>query len=1297
MKENNPFMNFMNNNNNSNSNGLFGNFNSQSNSLFNNPTSGQTNTSLFGNTSTTNNLFSNNNNGGGTIKFGLFGTNTGNNESNNEKTKESSLFGNNLFSGSNNNNSLFGFNNKDNNNKEENKEENSRTQKDNNFNFSSSFNFQSNVNNNKSTGLFGFQSNINSSSSNTNTLFGQQPDNNNKKDNSNPFNQSSSNMVKNNTNNVFLFNNEKKENENSTENKFNLFEQNTNNTNNNNSGLFSSSKNNFGSLFGNTNFNGDNKNNQENQKSNKATNLFETKKEETQINFGIKNDKGAGLFSSTMGTMGQGLFGDNNSKNNSLFGNNNNNTLFGKNNNNNNEEKPQFGLFNNNTSPEEEKKLNKKEKEEKKIEIANNNLFSSNNNNNYNPFISNNEPNKIGFGFNDNKISTSSNNNFGNIFNSNINNKNEEAKKPKVKTNENKFLFNKEDNDNDNDNDNKNINSIFSSQNKNNEKIYTNEITTNPSLFDNNKNSFFGNAKQNEEKEENNLEIVNDSNDMDLEEENKDETLSSKSDNINNIWISDNEEIIDDDIDINKKIDYKKIEEKSKNIPNNINDLNLLIIPELSEYYFNLKKSIDNNINDNDSNITIELSNKIIEILNKKIEDFNENEEKRNELINIATIYIYFDAFILHNNDINYLMRLRDELFYKYYMPIETVIIMDKKNNEKYGISRNNIESIINNLKNIYFYLTMLDISKAKQKMMELNRLYKDILRKQKLGDKTLIFNDLFLNIEKIIKIYNDIYNLKENINSKQIISSFKMNSIFQDVKETIHNLQRDISINNNIDENIKKIFYECQKICGMFSGDINYIINEYNRSNIHLIILANIFYRFHLSDFIRGLQKCLITYKNDYDKENDIINKYITRIINNCDNNQIEIVQELKGNYPFLLRYHMIEILNQNSFLYQIENQEKYLKSEAFLLFQMLKDSKVPFKYYLNYFLFYPYYEIFSLESGNDINKLPEDPSDELKEEGYRRALDYALIYICFIFNNYNNVEELINEIDEIKNEIIEKIKNYYSNDIIYKINKLCLNKFIEKNIYKYAICYYIDNHKLENEDFLKLQIHEIRKQLCAENDLNYDYSKQFDKIIINFYIKTNHLFNFNKFKEIYDNNKAQITKEYNEYQELLKIIHNKKNNISIDNNVLFLINYIEFLLDMIKYNKDKAEKNNKSNINIMNITKKFYDNCFPLPKCPSFMWYHIIMIIKNVIDDNISLFNNDTFFDIDDNTCEQLFVWDKKLIYDLIKIEKMNNNIINYDEAQKMYENAVTFINDVTQGTYFNQNIFYTSENNY
>ena len=1116
----------------------------------------------------------------------------------------------------------------------------------------------------KTTVLFGSNP-FSSGNNNNNTLFGFNNNNNKETDKKKDEEEENSrrneiNFTNNNNNNNFNFSSsfsmQNKDNNKSTflfssNNTFSAAKDNNNNAgalfgapkNSNNVSLFDAPKNNNnGSLFG------DLKNNNTKTISSGLfdskgnNNMFETKKEETIINIETKTDNGKGLFS------------ENNFKKNNIFAETNNN-----------EGKPKFGLFNNNISNEEHKssslfnsQINKKENIEEKIEINNSsNIFNN---------------------FNNDKNNTSNNkNNFDNIFDSNIKKRDETPKKNIFS--DNKLIFDKKETS-----DNKNIKTLFSMENKNDDNLFNNnEITTNTSIFKNDNNNLI---------KLNNIDNINDMNnmkDMDVEEDAKDETLSTKSDVINNIWISDNEEIIDDDIDANKKIDYKKIEEKSKNIPNNINDLNLLIIPELSEFYFNLMKSADNNICYNSNlNNSICLSNKILEILTQIIDNC-EDEEKKNELINITTIYIYFDAFILHRNDIVYLMRLRDELFYRYYMPIETVINMDKKNNEIYGSSRNNIESIINTLRHIYFYLTMLDISKANQKMMELNRLYKDILRKKLLGDKTFVFNDLFLNIEKIIKIYNDIFNLKENFNSKQLISSFNMNSIFQDVKETIFNLQTDISINNNNDENIKKIFCECQKICGMFAGDINYIVNEYNINDIHLIILGNIFYRFHLNDFIRELQKCLNTYKNNYDQDNNIINKYILKIINNCDSNQIEIIQELKGNYPFLLRYHMVEILSQNNFLYHIENQEKFLKNEAFLLFQMFKDAKVPFKYYLNYFLFYPYYEIFTLDSGNDIDKLPDDPSDDMKEEGYRNALDYALIYISFRFNNYDDIEELINEINEIKYEINRKIKNIYSADIIYKINKLCLNKFIEKNIYKYSICYYIDNYKLENEDFQKLQLHQIRKQLCAENDFNYDYPKQFDKVIINFYLDTNYLFNFNKFKEIYDNDKNQILKQYNEYQGLLKIIYNKKNNITIDNNVLFIINYIEFLLDVISYNLNKIEKN-ENNVNIVVSTKKFFDNCFPLPKCPSFIWYHIIMIIKNVIDDNIALFNNDTFFDNENNICEQLFVWEKKLIYDLIKIEKMNHNIISYEESKKMYENAVTFINDITQGIYFNQNIF-------
>ena len=62
--------------------------------------------------------------------------------------------------------------------------------------------------------------------------------------------------------------------------------------------------------------------------------------------------------------------------------------------------------------------------------------------------------------------------------------------------------------------------------------------------------------------------------------------------------------------------------------------------------------------------------------------------------------------------------------------------------------------------------------------MMELIRLYKDTIKDKNLqkllSDKTMQFNELFLNMERIIKIYNDIYKLKENFNSKQIISAFK-------------------------------------------------------------------------------------------------------------------------------------------------------------------------------------------------------------------------------------------------------------------------------------------------------------------------------------------------------------------------------------------------------------------------------------------------------------------------------------------------------------------------------------------
>lgn len=165
-------------------------------------------------------------------------------------------------------------------------------------------------------------------------------------------------------------------------------------------------------------------------------------------------------------------------------------------------------------------------------------------------------------------------------------------------------------------------------------------------------------------------------------------------------------------------------------------------------------------------------------------------------------------------------MKLRDELLYKYYITNETLINFDKKNNLINKNEYSNINSIIILLKKIYFHLTMLDVNKAYQQIGSLNREYENIIRNKILGDKTMKFKDIFMNVEKIIKIYNSIYTLKENFNSKQIISSFNMLSLFKEVVEIINEMQYEL---DKMNENAKKIFIECQKIIGILTGNIDF------------------------------------------------------------------------------------------------------------------------------------------------------------------------------------------------------------------------------------------------------------------------------------------------------------------------------------------------------------------------------------------------------------------------------------------------------------------------------------------
>ena len=779
----------------------------------------------------------------------------------------------------------------------------------------------------------------------------------------------------------------------------------------------------------------------------------------------------------------------------------------------------------------------------------------------------------------------------------------------------------------------------------------------------------------------------NENEEMEIDEDIKKDSSSINSENINNLWVSDNDEIIEDEIDENKRIDYKMLEESSKNKKNNINTLNLLIIPELSEFYFNKSKTLSDKYCISDSNIeqqfSIEISGKIIEILNKLIQKEKLEEEKYNEWINIFKIFIYFDAFILHRTDPIYLMKLRDNLFYKYNNISETLINFENNNNKNiYSKENNNINSLIRILKKIFFSLTMLDVDKAYQQIDLIIRLYENIYRTKIFGNHTMKFKDFFMNLEKILKIYNTIYNLNDTLNPKQLVSYFNMLPVFKEAYEILQEIQNE---KETMNQNVKIIFMECQKIIGLLTGNMDLINNEYNKGNIDLIILNNIFYRFYKNDYIKGIVDCLKNKNNELNIEENLVNKIILKIIENCDQNQIEIVQELKGNYPFLLRYHMVEILNKNAFLFQVENQEKYLKKESYALFENFRDLKVPFEYYLNYYSFYPNHEIFTVDGINDIDNLDDEPSEELRDKGYRKGLDYALIYINSIFNDEENADEIKNKVDDVKREIGKKLLDIYSNDILYKVNKLCLIKFNEKNIYKYSVLSYIENYNLENKDLEKLKIRQQRNQLCSDNELNFDYPKQFDKVIINLFLNTNYVFNHDSFIDLYENQKPKIEQDLKDVQELLDLILIKKEQANIDNNVQFLINYAEFFIGVMKYNLNIIEKNDKYKTEIVPICKKFFSSCFPLPKCPVFIWYHILMIIKNVIDENIEDFSNDIFMEENNELFEDLSIWDKKLIYEIIKVEKIKGNNIRFENANTMYENAISFVNELTQGFYF------------
>ena len=545
--------------------------------------------------------------------------------------------------------------------------------------------------------------------------------------------------------------------------------------------------------------------------------------------------------------------------------------------------------------------------------------------------------------------------------------------------------------------------------------------------------------------------------------------------------------------------------------------------------------------------------------------------------------------------------KLRDELIYEF------LLLPDlRKENE----NEDNIQRLLLNLKK---NLSICDITSS---IIKLTTLIDEVQRKN--IDNSKLYIDLFMQWKIFLTKLQSTFKGVNTSEFRQFMQN-QNETCFDDCNYIINELKKNIEGENEYINLIQEIF-------NIITG--NEVINENNRNNIHLTILSHLIFRFYKNNFIKDLIIQLENNINDFIGDDNLIIKTIINIIKHTYNNQLEIVQRLKGQYPFLLRFHMIDILNELGVFGQNRDNKFYMDEFKDLLMNLC-EIKVKFKYFNQYYFWYP-------------------SSDEMDEV----AKNYSIQYIKDLINgyNFNKIEEFIDEVTEVKEEVCE-LKN--GENTKNEINKIIFEHFYDNKSYELAIDVYfeiMEYEKLSNLNYLnKNDLSSAGDNIISDDDI------YFDKILMSLYNDTKD-FNTKYWKNIYDN-----------------LIRNTKiQSLKID----FLLRYIKFILSIEDLNKnDKSNKNR-----IQDILKDFFDYAFIKNYCPSILWIPLLNLIKTVYDRYIVFVDINTL-EIDD--CSN--VLNKVMMYEEIFREKLTqfNTDDNYD-IDFSIQNAIDFLFDLKSLNY-------------
>ena len=542
--------------------------------------------------------------------------------------------------------------------------------------------------------------------------------------------------------------------------------------------------------------------------------------------------------------------------------------------------------------------------------------------------------------------------------------------------------------------------------------------------------------------------------------------------------------------------------------------------------------------------------------------------------------------------------KLRDELIYEFLLKPDLI-----KENE-------NEDNIQKNLLNLKKNLSICDI---KSSIIKLTTLIDEVQKKN--IDNSKLYIDLFTQWKIFLTKLQSTFKGVNTSEFKQFMQNQK-ETCFDDCNYIINELNKNLKEPN---EYIKLI----QEIFNIIIGKD--VINENNEKNIHLTILSHLIFRFYKNNFIKELIIQLENNINDFIGDDILIIKTIINIIKHTYNNQLEIVQRLKGQYPFLLRFHMIDILNELGVFGQ-NRDNKFFMNEFKELLLNLCEIKVKFKYFNQYYFWYP----------------SNDEMDDI-------AKNYSIEYVKNLISEYDisKIGEFIDEVTEVKDEVCE-LKN--GENTKNEINKIIFEHFYNKKSYELAISIYfeiMEYEKLSNLNYLnKNDLSSAGDNIISDDDI------YFDKILMSLYQDTKD-FKAKNWENIYDN-----------------LIRNTKiQNLKID----FLMRYIKFISSI-----ENLNKNNKNSIK--DIIKDFFEYAFIKNYCPSILWIPLLNLIKRVYDEYIVFVDINTL-EIDD--CSN--VLNKVMMYEEIFREKLSQfNTDNDYDIDFYIQNAIDFLFDLKSMNY-------------